>query len=99
MAEKRARDLADRGLAIVSGLVREIDSSAHQAALSSSTGASIGVLRCGIDVIYPQANKKIFANMEQPGAIISEFAMGTFPGLKNFPIRNRIISGMSLGWS
>jgi DNA processing protein len=59
MAEKRARDLADRGLAIVSGLVREIDSSAHQAALSSSTGASVGVLRCGIDVIYPQANKKI----------------------------------------
>ena len=97
MAEKLARDLADRGLVIVSGLARGIDSSAHKGAQSSSTGATIGVLGCGIDVIYPKENKKIFAEMEQRGAIISEFAMGTFPGPQNFPIRNRIISGMSLG--
>ena len=97
MAEKLARDLADRGLVIVSGLARGIDSRAHKGALSSSTGATIGVLGCGIDVIYPKENKKIFAEMEQRGAIISEFAMGTFPGPQNFPIRNRIISGMSLG--
>src|ERR1700729_1907351 len=97
MAEKLARDLADRGLVIVSGLARGIDSCAHKGALSSLTGATIGVLGCGIDVVYPKENKKIFAEMEQRGAIISEFAMGTFPGPQNFPIRNRIISGMSLG--
>jgi DNA processing protein len=97
MAEKLARDLADRGLVIVSGLARGIDSCAHKGALSSSSGATIGVLGCGIDVIYPKENKKIFAEMEKRGAIISEFAMGTFPGPQNFPIRNRIISGMSVG--
>jgi DNA processing protein len=97
MAEKLAKDLADRGLVIVSGLARGIDSSAHKGALSSTAGATIGVLGCGIDVVYPKENKKIFAEMEQRGAIISEFAMGTFPGPQNFPIRNRIIAGMSLG--
>ena len=97
MAEKLARDLADRGLVIVSGLARGIDSCAHKGALSSLTGATIGVLGCGIDVIYPKENKKIFAEMEKRGAIISEFAMGTFPGPQNFPIRNRIISGMAVG--
>ncbi len=97
MAEKLARDLADRGLVIVSGLARGIDSCAHKGALSSPTGATIGVLGCGIDVVYPKENKKIFGEMEQRGAIISEFAMGTFPGPQNFPIRNRIISGMSVG--
>jgi DNA processing protein len=97
MAEKLARDLADRGLIIVSGLARGIDSCAHKGALSSATGATIGVLGCGIDVIYPKENKKIFAEMEKRGAIISEFAMGTFPGPQNFPIRNRVISGMSVG--
>ena len=64
MAEKLARDLADRGLVIVSGLARGIDSCAHKGALSSLTGATIGVLGCGIDVIYPKENKKIFAEME-----------------------------------
>jgi len=97
MAEKLARDLADRGLVIVSGLARGIDSCAHKGALSSLTGATIGVLGCGIDVIYPKENKKLFAEMEKRGAIISEFAMGTFPGPQNFPIRNRIISGMAVG--
>ena len=97
MAEKLARDLADRGLVIVSGLARGIDSCAHKGALSSATGATIGVLGCGIDVIYPKENRKIFAEMEKRGAIISEFAMGTFPGPQNFPIRNRVISGMAVG--
>src|ERR1700728_2096886 len=97
MAENLARDLADRGLVIVSGLARGIDSSAHKGALASTSGATIGVLGCGIDVIYPKENKRIFAEMEKRGAIISEFAMGTFPGPQNFPIRNRIISGMAVG--
>ncbi len=97
MTDKLARDLADRGLVIVSGLARGIDSCAHKGALSSPPGATIGVLGCGIDVIYPKENKKLFAEMENRGAIISESAMGTFPGPQNFPIRNRIISGMAVG--
>jgi DNA processing protein len=97
MALKLGRDLADRGVVVVSGLARGIDSSAHSGALMSASGATIGVLGCGIDVVYPKENKKIFAEMAKRGAIISEFAMGTFPGAQNFPIRNRIIAGMSLG--
>lgn len=97
MAERLARDLADRGLVISSGLARGIDASAHKGALSSATGATVGVLGCGIDVVYPKENKKIFADIEQRGAIISEFPIGTFPAPQNFPIRNRIIAGMGLG--
>jgi DNA processing protein len=97
MAARVARDLADRGLVMVSGLARGVDSSAPKGALSSAVGATIGVLGCGIDVIYPKENKKIFAEMETRGAIISEFTMGTFPGPQNFSIRNRVIAGMSLG--
>jgi DNA processing protein len=97
MAERLGRDLAERGLIVVSGLARGIDSSAHKGALSSTRGATIGVLGCGIDVVYPKENKKIFADMEQRGAIITEFPMGTFPAPQNFPIRNRIIAGMGLG--
>src|SRR5271155_5736022 len=97
MAERISRDLADRGLVISSGLARGIDASAHKGALNSATGATIGVLGCGIDVVYPKENKKIFEQMEQRGAIISEFPIGTFPAPQNFPIRNRIIAGMGLG--
>jgi DNA processing protein len=97
MAERLARDLADRGIVVASGLARGIDSSAHKGALSSAVGGTIGILGCGIDVVYPKENKKIFEEMTRRGAIISEFPMGTFPAPQNFPIRNRIISGMALG--
>jgi len=97
MAERLAKDLAARGLVIASGLARGIDASAHRGALSSGSGTTIGVLGCGIDVVYPKENKKIFEEIERRGAIITEFPMGTFPAPQNFPIRNRIISGMSLG--
>ncbi|MGH9864053.1 MAG: DNA-processing protein DprA [Candidatus Acidiferrales bacterium] len=97
MAERLARDLADRGLVIVSGLARGIDACAHKGALSSVRGSTIGVLGCGIDVIYPKENRKIFAEIEQRGAIISEFPMGAFPAPQNFPIRNRLIAGMARG--
>ena len=97
MAVKLGRDLADRGVVIVSGLARGIDSCAHSGALTSAIGATVGVLGCGIDIVYPKENKKLFAEMLKRGAIISEFAMGTFPGAQNFPIRNRIIAGISLG--
>jgi DNA processing protein len=95
MAEKLARDLADRGRVIVSGLARGIDSSAHKGALSSSTGATIGVLGCGIEVVYPKENKKIFAEMERRDHF--RICNGQLSGPQNFPIRNRIVSGMSLG--
>jgi DNA processing protein len=97
MAERISKDLADRGLVISSGLARGIDASAHKGALSSAHGATIGVLGCGIDVVYPKENKKIFEQIEQRGAIVSEFPIGTFPAPQNFPIRNRIIAGMALG--
>jgi DNA processing protein len=82
---------------IVSGLARGIDSSAHRGALTAANGATMGVLGCGIDVVYPKENRKIFAEIEQRGVLISEFPIGTFPAPQNFPIRNRIIAGMSRG--
>jgi len=97
MAVRLAKDLADRGLVVVSGAARGIDASAHKGALASANGATIGVLGCGIDVVYPKENKKIFEEIEQRGAIISEFPLGTFPAPQNFPIRNRIIAGIALG--
>jgi DNA processing protein len=97
MAAKLARELALRGLVIVSGLARGVDSTAHKGALSAPGGATIGVLGTGADVIYPKENKKVFAQMLEHGAVISEFPLGTFPAPQNFPIRNRIIAGISLG--
>lgn len=97
MALRLAKDLANCGLVISSGLARGIDSSAHRGALGSDTGATVGVLGCGIDVVYPKENKKIFEEMAQRGVIITEFPMGTFPAPQNFPIRNRILAGMGLG--
>ena len=97
MAERLGRDLAARGLIIVSGLARGIDACAHRGALSTPAGTTVAVLGCGIDVVYPKENRKLFEEIEQRGAIISEFPMGTFPGAQNFPIRNRVIAGMSLG--
>jgi DNA processing protein len=103
MAEKLSRDLAARGVVIASGLARGIDASAHRGALNSAAGATIGVLGCGIDVVYPKENKKIYEQILQEGPkgqrglLISEFPMGTFAAPQNFPIRNRIIAGMALG--
>jgi len=82
---------------IVSGLARGIDACAHKGALSSATGTTIGILGCGVDVIYPKENRKIFAEIEQRGAIISEFPMGAFPAPQNFPICNPLIAGMARG--
>ena len=97
IAERLGRDLAERGLAIVSGMARGIDSCAHQGACRATRGAAIGVLGTGIDVIYPKENKKLFAEVQKRGALISEFPLGTHPAPENFPIRNRVVAGMSLG--
>jgi DNA processing protein len=96
MAERLARDLAQRGLVVVSGLARGIDASAHRGAIAAA-GATVGVLGCGLDVIYPKENRKLFAEVEAHGAILTEFPMGTYPAPQNFPVRNRIIAGMTLG--
>ncbi|HWZ55757.1 MAG TPA: DNA-processing protein DprA [Verrucomicrobiae bacterium] len=97
IAERLGRDLAERGLAIVSGMARGIDSSAHQGACRATHGAAIGVLGTGIDVIYPKENKKLFAEVEKRGVLISEFPIGTHPAPENFPVRNRVVAGMALG--
>ncbi len=95
VAERLAADLATRGLVVISGLARGVDSAAHRGALSA--GKTIGVLGCGIDVCYPSENKRLKAQIEQKGLVISEFPMGAFAAPQNFPIRNRVISGLALG--
>jgi DNA processing protein len=97
MAERLARELAARGIVVASGLARGIDASAHKGALNSANGGTIGILGCGIDVVYPKENKKIFEEIERRGVMVSEFPLGTFPAPQNFPIRNRIIAGIGLG--
>ena len=97
MAERLACDLAARGLVIISGLARGVDSAGHRGALSAK-GKTIGVLGTGVDEIYPKENSRLADQIiAQGGALVSEFPMATFPAPQNFPIRNRIISGMSLG--
>ena len=85
MAERIARDLAQRGLVIVSGLARGIDSSAHKGALSATNGATVGVLGTGLDVIYPKENRKLFAQVIERGALITEFQLGCYPDRKISP--------------
>jgi DNA processing protein len=96
VTHRLARDLAERQLVIVSGLARGIDSCAHRGALEGQ-GKTVAVQGRGMDAIYPSENRKLAEKIEANGAIISEFPIGTGPMPENFPIRNRIISGLSLG--
>ncbi len=97
IAERLARDLAEHGLIVASGLARGIDSSAHRGACAASRGGTVGVLGSGIDVIYPKENRKLFEEVEKRGAIITELPMGAYPAPENFPVRNRMVAGMALG--
>ncbi len=95
-AERLAGDLARAGLTIASGMARGIDTAAHRAALAAE-GDSIAVLGCGVDVVYPSENRRLAADLAVKGLIISEFPMGAVAFPQNFPIRNRVIAGMSVG--
>jgi DNA processing protein len=96
-ATQFATELTKQGLTIISGLAYGIDGAAHRATVAAG-GCTVAVLGSGIDVIYPSQHKKLAADIvETGGAVISEFPMGTAPDAGNFPVRNRIVSGMSLG--
>jgi DNA processing protein len=97
MAEKLARELAQRGLIILSGMARGVDTAAHKGALAAKR-PTIAVWGTGVDVIYPKENKGLAEQIVAGGGtILSELPLGTFPAPQNFPKRNRILSGMSVG--
>jgi len=97
MAERLACDLAARGLVIFSGMARGIDTAGHRGAIAAK-GKTVAVWGTGVDVVYPKENTRLVEQiLALGGAVISEFPMGTFPAPQNFPIRNRIISGIALG--
>jgi DNA processing protein len=97
MAERLACDLAAQGLVIISGMARGIDTASHRGAISAK-GKTVAVFGTGVDVIYPKENSRLSEQiLALGGAFISEFPLGTFAAPQNFPIRNRILSGMSVG--
>jgi len=97
MAERLACDLASQGLVIISGMARGVDTASHRGAISAK-GKTIAVFGTGVDVIYPKENSRLSEQiLALGGALISEFPLGTFAAPQNFPIRNRILSGMSVG--
>ena len=97
MAERLACDLAAQGLVILSGMARGVDTASHRGAIAAK-GKTIAVFGTGVDVIYPKENSRLSEQiLALGGALITEFPLGTFAAPQNFPIRNRILSGMSVG--
>jgi DNA processing protein len=96
IAEKLGQELAQQGIVVVSGMARGIDTRAHYGVLKAS-GTTLAVLGCGVDVVYPPENRRLYERIMETGAVLSEFPMGAEPAGGHFPRRNRIISGLSLG--
>lgn len=96
-AKKFSRGISEKGFTIVSGLARGIDQISHEAALEISHGRTLAVLGCGLDVDYPSGSRKLREKIAERGAVLTEYAFGTSPRAENFPRRNRIIAGLSLG--
>lgn len=97
MAHRVAMELALKRITVVSGLARGVDAQAHRGALEGN-GRTIAVLGCGLDIIYPPEHRKLADSMlEQGGALLSELPLGSAPVPENFPVRNRLIAGLSLG--
>lgn len=96
VAERLSADLSHAGLTIVSGLARGIDTAAHKGCLAAG-GDTVAVLGCGVDLVYPSENRKLYCEIAAKGLIVSEFPMSSTAFPQNFPIRNRIISGLSTG--
>ncbi|MBZ0201590.1 MAG: DNA-protecting protein DprA [Ignavibacteria bacterium] len=99
MAEMFSRELSSLGIAVISGFARGVDTISHKAVLGNAASKAItaAVFGCGVDNIYPPENKKLYDEMIERGLLISEYEISAIPDAINFPKRNRIISGLSLG--
>jgi DNA processing protein len=96
VAERLGADLGARGVSVVSGLARGIDTAAHQGTLGGG-GRAIAVLGSGVDIVYPPENRRLASEVAAAGAVVSQFPMGTAPLPHHFPARNRVIAGLTLG--
>lgn len=96
MAQMLGRDLGGFGVTVVSGMAKGCDTAGHKGALSAG-GSTVAVLGTGVDVVYPPESKRLYEEISEKGLLLSEFPMATHPAKHNFPARNRIIAGMSLG--
>ncbi len=97
LTRKFAHDLASKDYVVTSGMALGIDRQAHEGALMANGGGTIAVIGCGLDVCYPSENQDIYDKIKEQGLIVSEFPLGSSPQSMNFPRRNRIVSGLSLG--